>query len=44
MSLSLQNYHGCYIWVANNGVCRFVVSRTKAMEIYELMKAEARRD
>ncbi|WP_284144014.1 hypothetical protein [Vibrio alginolyticus] len=39
MSLSLQNYHGFYIWVANNGVCRFVVSRTKAIEIFESMKA-----
>lgn len=39
MSLSLQNYHGCLVWVACNGACRFVVSRQKAAEIFEQMKA-----
>ncbi|AIW21336.1 hypothetical protein F0267_22225 [Vibrio coralliilyticus] len=41
MSLSLQNYHGCLVWVANNGSCRFIVSRTKAAELLTVMKEKA---
>ncbi len=43
MSLSYQNYCGQMIWVANNGHCRFVVSRNKANQILKKMKARAAR-
>ncbi|MEZ8456611.1 hypothetical protein AB9R81_15485 [Vibrio cyclitrophicus] len=39
MSLSYQNYHGQMLWVANNGNCRYVVSRNKAKQILQTMKA-----
>ncbi|PTO77585.1 hypothetical protein CWN84_10325 [Vibrio splendidus] len=41
MSLSYQNYHGQMLWVANNGNCRYVVSRNKAKQILQTMKARA---
>ncbi|WP_275667261.1 hypothetical protein [Vibrio sp. Isolate24] len=41
MSLTLIIYHGCKVWVACNGTCRFVVSRQKAAEIFASMKAGA---
>ncbi|MDK9757655.1 hypothetical protein KIV40_20215 [Vibrio sp. D173a] len=39
MSLSYQNYHGQMLWVANNGSCRYVVSRNQAKQILQIMKA-----
>ncbi|CAK2389042.1 conserved hypothetical protein [Vibrio crassostreae] len=39
MSLSYQNYHGQMLWIANNGNCRYVVSRNKAKQILQTMKA-----
>ncbi|WP_280513399.1 hypothetical protein [Aliivibrio logei] len=41
MSLSYQNYYGQMLWIANNGHCRFVVSRSKAFDIFEASKARA---
>ncbi|WP_276327444.1 hypothetical protein [Vibrio lentus] len=41
MSLSYQNYHGQMLWVANNGNCRYVVSRNKAKQILKTMQARA---
>lgn len=41
MSLSYQNYYGHMLWIANNGNCRYVVSRRKAKQILQTMKARA---
>ncbi len=41
MSLSYQNICGQMLWIACNGHCRFVVSRHKAFEIFEAIKARA---